>query len=131
MSIYAIARELGGWEIKKCREGAFRYAAMCMKVSPQTLCSDRNWSGMRMFSFMRHLSYSSSFQLWRTEVESMTTEQDNEWRVKAEKNLACIAFANTNKIKVFEIVAESRLDVSHFPKSIKCANAQKIGTILF
>jgi hypothetical protein len=23
------------------------------------------------------------------------------------------------------------LDVSHFPKSIKCANAQKIGTILF
>ena len=101
MSIYAIARELGGWEIQKCRMGAFRYAAMCMKVAPHLLVSDRNWSGLRMFKWVDHLSWQMSAQYWKTEVESMTTEQNTEWKIKSDTNKATIAFAAHHNMKVF------------------------------
>ena len=95
-TIYAIGNELGGWHIPACQKGAFRYAAMCLKVSPDIMASDKNWSGLRMFRWNRNLATNTSLQSWRTEVENATSERQSEWQDKADLNRAKIAFATTN-----------------------------------
>ena len=94
ISIYKIADELGGWQHKPCQAGAFRYAAMCLKIDKQSLSSDTHWSGLRMFRFIKHLSWEMSESEWRTEVQNFTTEQDNDWQVKADFRKAAICFAS-------------------------------------
>ena len=100
LSIYSIARELGGWEHEACRRGAFRYACMCLRVNKALLCNETHWSGLKFFRYIKNLSWSMNIQTWEHEVESFTTTEENEWRVKADLNKAAIAYAAGNGCEV-------------------------------
>jgi hypothetical protein len=53
-----------------------------------------------MFRWFKNLSYQNSIQAWQTEIDNHTTEQDNDWKVKADTNKAAISYASYHNLKV-------------------------------
>ena len=104
LTVWAIANLLGGWSIPACRQGAINYCVQCYRVSPATFVNEKNWTGLRMFRFVRKLSLTTSMESWRLEVKNHS--EVNEWEALAQLQKAQQAYVAVHGGKARDITKE-------------------------